>query len=398
MRIAIAGAGIAGLASALALSGQGHEITLYERRTGFGETGAGIQLSPNATRALSGLGLDGALARTACEPDLMRIRGLRSGRQIGHVALGAHMHERFGSPYLAIARSDLHTALLDVVRARADIRLRIGRAMTRLAEAADAIRLTLVSEAGGEQEAEAEVLVGADGLRSAVRTMIGIERAPSYAGYAACRAVIPVGAVPEEMAAGEVGLWLGRGKHVVHYPIAGGRLVNLVVVARRAGELTGWSSDQEAGHVRSDLADAASPLRHMVEAAGTWAAWSLYEMPVRAMAKGRVALVGDAAHPVLPYLAQGGGLAIEDAVTLAAELRRPEGGPAAALRRYGRARLGRARRVQAAAARNGLAYHAGGPVALIRDLALRRMGPLGMSERYAWLYGWRPDADPTMGS
>lgn len=391
MRIAIAGAGIAGLTSALALSGQGHEITLYEKRTGFRETGAGIQLSPNATRALSGLRLDGALARTACEPELMRIRALRSGREIGRVALGGHMRERFGSPYLAIARADLHTALLDAVRARADIRLRIGRALTRITETADAVRLTLVSEAGGEQEALAEALIGADGLRSAVRTALGIGRAPRYAGYAACRAVIPAGAVPEGITAGEVGLWLGPGRHVVHYPIAGGRLVNLVVVARRAGELAGWSADHEAARVRSDLADAAPPLRHLVGAAGTWAAWSLYEMPVAAMAEGRVALVGDAAHPVLPYLAQGGGLAIEDAVALAAELRRPDGGPADALRRYGRARLGRARSVQTAAARNGLAYHAGGPVALIRDVALRRLGPHGISERYAWLYGWRPE-------
>lgn len=395
MRIAVAGAGIAGLAGALALSGRGHEITLYEKRTGFGETGAGIQLSPNATRALFGLGLEGAIGRTACEPGLIRIRSLRRGREIATVALGPHMRERFGAPFLALARSDLHTALLDAVRGRPDIRLRVGRAVARIDREADRVRLGVRSEGGAEAEVEADLLIGADGLWSAVRPAVAPGARPRHAGYAACRAVLDARALPDGLRADETGLWLGPGRHVVHYGIAGGAKVNVVAVFRRRERLEGWSAGQETGRVRAAFADAAPPLRRLVESAGSWQAWSLHAMPATRMARGRIALVGDAAHPVLPYLAQGGGLAIEDAVELAAALQRMPDRTEAALGEYGRARLGRVRRVQSAAARNGLAYHAGAPLAALRDLVMARLGPLGMSERYAWLYGWLPGGTET---
>ena len=390
MRIAIVGAGIGGLASALALSGRGHHITLLERRTGFGESGAGIQLSPNATRTLLGLGLGPALRRHACEPSGIRIRSLRSGAEIGRVALGAAMRERFGAPYLALARADLHTALLDAVRSRADIRLLVGRGAREVANGADEAEIHGESAGGQQGSLAADLVIGADGVHSRVRAALGDRRKPVYAGHAAYRTTLPAELRPAGLDPDETGLWLGKGGHVVLYPVAGGRMLNLVVVARRPGPEDGWSREAEPGEVETVLARAAAPLRELTARATTWSAWSLFEHRATVLARGRVALVGDAGHPVLPYLAQGGALAIEDAAHLAALLGDDPAAVPSALAAYQTGRLPRIRRLQAAAARNGRAYHAGGLVALARNAVMRRLGPDGMRERYAWLYGWTP--------
>lgn len=389
MRIAIVGAGIGGLTSALAFSGRGHEITLLERRTGFGETGAGIQLSPNATRILLDLGLGPALQRTACEPSGVRIRSLRSGAEIGRVALGTGMRDRFGAPYLAIARADLHTALLDAVRSRPDIRLLFGRGAQDVTNGADEAVIHAGSAGGQQGTLAADLIIGADGLWSRVRRSLGDTREPKPAGYAAYRATLPASARPSGLDPDETGLWLGPGGHAVLYPVAGGQALNLVVVARRSAGQEGWSREVAPDEVLAALRKADESVRQLAAAAPTWAAWSLFEHPATVLARGRVALVGDAGHPVLPYLAQGGALAIEDAAHLAALVVEAADVPAA-LRRYERARLPRVRRVQRTAAKNGRGYHAGSLVALARNAVMRRLGPDGMRERFAWLYGWTP--------
>ena len=392
LRIAVVGAGIGGLTAALALAGQGHDITVFERRTGFGETGAGIQLSPNASRVLIDLGLGPILRRVGSEPERIVVRDLVSGKQISSVALGASAAERFGAPYWFVSRQDLHTALLDAVRGRGNVRLRVGRGLTGLTQTADKVTLAFEASGGAADRAEADIVVAADGIWSRARKSLGDERDPAPSGFVAYRTTLPRAGAPAELGLNEGGLWLGRDRHVVHYPIAAGRLLNIVAVERRAERLPEWSTPVDAPRVGAAFAGAAAPVSELLASAGEWSAWSLSDLPAKRMSSGRVALLGDAAHPALPFLAQGGAMAIEDAAVLAAEVGRSADDPAGAFRRYEKARLSRVRRVQDGARKNAGAYHAGGLVRIGRNIVMRRLGPAGMGERYAWLYGWRPGA------
>lgn len=388
LTVAVAGAGIGGLAAALALARSGHGVTLVERRTGFTEPGAGLQLSPNASRLLLELGLGAPLRRVVGEPARVLARSFRSGQAIGAVALGPFMRERFGAPYWVVQRADLQTILLDAVRSDPAIRLVVGRTVEGAIQEADGVTLRLATSRKGEETLRADLAVGADGLWSRLRRASGDLRAPSFRGLVAWRATIDRAQAPPELAGDETGLWLGRRGHVVHYPIAGGRLLNIVAIERRDRPVEGWSEPGRSEDLLARFKGAAPLLRRLLEQPASWLLWPLYDLPAQVMARGRIALAGDAAHPVLPFLAQGAALAIEDAAALAGALSR-EGTVPALLKAYEAERLSRVRRVQAQARRNGRIFHAGVLVAFARDVTMRRLGPERLTERYAWLYGWR---------
>lgn len=387
----IAGAGIGGLAAALALHDIGIASTLVEKRTALNETGAGIQLSPNATKVLFDLGLGQALIRHAVEPDSVAVRALKSGAELSRLELGDVMRARYGAPYLVIARPDLHTIMLDALRGRASVRLLAGRTATAAATRDGKAIVTIANTAGQQEDLTADIAIGADGVWSRTRQALG-GGAPQYRGFHAWRTVIPANDLPEHIRANATGLWLGGGLHLVHYGISGGQAVNVVAVIPSREALPDWSHEADPAIVAQAFAKADIRARDLIAAGRSWRIHALHDAtPPARWSAGRVTLLGDAAHPVLPFLAQGGALAIEDAATLAALLREAAiagMAPERALEMYSAARRSRALKVQKQARSNGRIYHLPAPFSLARNMVMRRMGGAGVLSRYDWLYGW----------
>jgi 2-polyprenyl-6-methoxyphenol hydroxylase and related FAD-dependent oxidoreductases len=389
--IVIIGAGIGGLTSSLVLARAGHNVTLVERSTGFSEVGAGLQLSPNVSRLLVSLGLGPALQRAATEPDRVVIRSARSGSQIGEIALGSFMRETFQSPYWVIHRADLQTTLLDAVRSESSIQLLVGRTLEAISQNENGVELTVKTAGGTTETLHADLVIGADGVRSAVRKAIGDSRDPVYRGYVAWRTTVDTALAPPTLPRNETGLWLGPRGHVVHYPVKNGKKINIIAVERRAKPVDGWTAPGDVKDLLSSYGSIAPELRKLLSCQKEWLLWSLADIPAKKMAEGRIALLGDAAHPVLPFLAQGAALAIEDSFCLAQELNAfPEDIPAA-LASYQNKRLGRAIEVQTQSRRNGKIYHAPAPIAIPRNMVMKKIGPTGMVTRYSWLYGFKQD-------
>jgi salicylate hydroxylase len=386
----IAGAGIGGLTAALSLARRGIAVTVVEKRTGFGELGAGLQISPNSGRVLDALDLALPLKRVGVASHGLTVRHWADS---GEVLAMPYSPERMATPYRMLKRSDLHTVLLDAARAMPNIRLIVGRGVEEVGQGADGVTVGLAGRDGVGETLSALGLIGADGLWSRVRDLTGDAVQPLFTGYEAWRTVLPARAVDKP----RVTLHLGSGRHAVHYPVGGGREINLVVLRQAKEAREGWSREGDPAIVTDHLAGAAPALRDLAGAAQGWQVWSLFDRKPAAMASGRIALTGDAAHPVLPFLAQGASLAIEDAAVLARLLAEALGrdgaaGVPAAFAAYARARAGRVARVQAESRNNGRNYHMGWPLSLARDFALKRLGPEGLRDRYGWLYDWRDAA------
>jgi salicylate hydroxylase len=391
--VLIAGAGIAGLTAAIALSRAGVPVLLAERRVGFSEAGAGLQLSPNATCVLTALGLAAGVGRYAMSPRRLDIRRWSDVRTFAGMPM-QDQPEADEAPFWSLKRGDLQTALVDAMRKLPDVRLMVGRAVCGIEQGSHGVSVTIENERGQRERHEASALVGADGLWSGVRAALGDREEPRFLGYQAWRTLVPARDAEAFARARSVALWLGRNGHAVHYPVDEGRFVNLVVVRNGQTASQDWSGPGNPADLVDIAASAAAPLRKLIHAAPAWQVWSLFDRKPAAMAQGHVALIGDAAHPVLPFLAQGASMAVEDAGLLA-RLISPawaSSEPAAlqrALADFARQRMGRVAKVQDTARGNGRMYHAGFPLSVVRDLALTQLGDAGMRKRYAWLYGWR---------
>lgn len=388
--ILVAGGGIGGLATALALSRQDHRADVFEQAAAFGEIGAGVQLGPNATRRLQQLDLGTQLAAIAARPDALVVHGAESGAEIARMPLGDAMQQRYGAPYFCVHRADLHGLLLDAVRARGNGTL-VTAALIRQVETSD----DLVCLSSTDARAwEGEAIVGADGLWSMVRRQLdtpSAEQPPRVTGHTAWRAMAEQAALPAALRSRQVRVWLGARLHAVAYPVRGGDWLNVVVIAESApaGDARDWDQAGSIAALKQAMGRSCAGLQSLLDAMPGWRAWSLGDrapMTCAAdMAHERVALVGDAAHPMVPYLAQGAGMAIEDAVALADAL--GGGGAAevpAAFARYADARWARNAQVQARARRNGEIFHATGAVRLGRDMAMRLLGAKLLDQ--PWLY------------
>jgi salicylate hydroxylase len=396
--IAVIGAGIGGLAAALFLARSGHRVTLVEKRPRLEEEGAGLQLSPNASRILVDAGLATPLLRDAGAPERVRMRRAHDGRDIATIPLGEYARRRYGAPYLVIHRADLARTLEEAVRREERISLTYGcEAVAR--PATQGVTLALRSGGAAVSEHQAIALIGADGVWGKLNG----SGPPRFSGFTAWRGLAQAPAAPAFARVNEVGLWLGAKAHLVHYPIRGEEAVNVVAVIEDAQPQEGWSRTAEAGRLRAAFSGFHPEARALIASATGWRIWSLFDRPPsRRWGEGAMTLLGDAAHPMLPFLAQGAAMAIEDAAVLAGELA-PLAGAAAggdsvedavtlALGRYEEARMPRTARVQREARRNALPYHAGWPVATMRDLILAASSSEGLLARYDWLYGWRPGA------
>jgi salicylate hydroxylase len=389
--VIIAGAGIGGLTAALALAQRGFAVTLLEAADRLEEVGAGLQLSPNAARVLIALGIAERLKPHIVVPEHLAVRNARSGRLLAQGPLGATSAQRYGAPYWVVHRGDLQAALCEAVAATPGITLKLGSKVESFTTEPDGVA---VSASHGSQPlaARAHALIGADGLWSTLRQQLGHTTAPRPAGQTAWRTLVPIEAAPRSAALPAVNLWLGADAHLVHYPVKSGRMINVVAIVDDDWRAPGWSTP---GEPRA-LLDRFPPkqwhasARDLLAASERWQKWALFDCPpLAAWGEGRVTLLGDAAHPMLPYLAQGAAMAIEDAAVLAASLDRNPDVPAA-LRRYEASRLPRTTRVQRDASRNGSLYHLGGAAAALRSLALMAMGGDRLISRYDWLYGWMP--------
>jgi salicylate hydroxylase len=391
--VIIAGAGIGGLTAALAIAQRGFRVAVLDQAERLEEVGAGIQLSPNASRVLIGLGLGKELESCVVAPEELRVMNAQTARVLARAPLGAAVARRYGAPYWVIHRGDLQKVLLDAVRANPDVALQLGTRVEDFAVHGNGVTIAALAS-GSPFEERGIALVGADGLWSSVRARLGHRSAPRFAGHTAWRALVPADAVVADLRQPMVNLWLGRHAHLVHYPVRNGQLVNIVAIIRDDWQESGWSAAGERAEILARYPAGMWPAlaRAALAAPQRWQKWALYDRgPLARWGKGAVTLLGDAAHPMLPYLAQGAAMAIEDAAVLGARLAETPDDPDGAMRRYEGQRRRRTARAWRAARRNGTVYHMGGAEAFLRTLALIAMGGgARLLRRYDWLYGWKP--------
>jgi 2-polyprenyl-6-methoxyphenol hydroxylase-like FAD-dependent oxidoreductase len=389
--VIIAGAGIGGLTCALALIRAGYRVVVLEQAEALEAVGAGIQLAPNATRILIDLGVAETLAPMTVAPREMRVLRGHNAREIVRGTIGADAAFRYGAPYWLVHRGDLHTALLKRLQASHDGALHLGRRVEDFAVHAHGVTVVTRTSAGQRDE-HSIALIGADGLWSRVRSRVGDDAPAQFAGRTAWRALVPADLVPLSFREPSVWLWLGPQAHLVHYPVRGGAAINIVAIVQDTWQSREWSEPGTPADILRRFSRWAAEPRALVGIPDAWAKWALFERPALCTwSAGPVTLLGDAAHPALPFLAQGAAMAIEDAAVLANCLARSPEQPAVAFETYEGLRRPRTQRVALESRFNGTVYHLRGPAAVARNLALAALSGERLLRRYDWLYDWRPE-------
>ena len=387
----IVGGGIGGLAAALACGQAGARPQVLERAATFSEVGAGIQMGPNVTRTLHAWGLAEDLKEIGFVPRKLDAKDTQTGQIIGTLRLGQRSLDTYGAPYFTVHRADLHRVFLKKIMSSGQAELRLDSEVQGLQQNADGIQISGTNLPATLTElSKSAAMVGADGLWSKTRQFVVPPTAPRVTGLLAYRALVPMQSIPEKLRLQDVNVWVGPRVHAVLYPVKCGEYLNLVVVVQGPppASLDDWD---HAGN-KQDLEAAMGPihadLRNMLAAVPSWRLWPLCDRPPikgpHEMAKGRIALLGDAAHPMRPFLAQGAGMAIEDAAELARSWARADLQVEDRLQMYAQARWARNAQVQQRSIRNGQIFHLQGPLRWGRNAAMKLMGEPLMD--VPWLY------------
>lgn len=383
--VLIAGGGIGGLAAGIALAQCGIEVRILERRNELSEAGAGIQLGPNAVRVLRRLGVADKLAPRIARPLEIVVHDGASASVLARLPLGEWIERQHGAPYWLAHRRDVQAALLARAAELPLLRVTAGFAVVRVETARD--RVKAESETG--DTAEGGALVVADGQFSRLRREHFGAPPLRFCRKTAARTVLDASTAADLLDASCTGVWLAADAHVVHYPVRAGRDIAVVAIIDEDWQDEEWGAPADRDQLMAKLACFAPRLADALGRARDWRRWALFDAePLRSWSDGRVALLGDAAHPTLPFLAQGAAMALEDAVTLAECLHEKAGATDAAFDAYQQLRMPRTARVMAASRRNGSVYHLSGLAALARNAALRTLSGARVMARYDWLYGW----------
>ena len=387
----IVGGGIGGLAAALACGQAGARPQVLERAATFSEVGAGIQMGPNVTRTLHAWGLAEDLKAIGFAPRKLEAKDTQTGQVIGSLPLGQRSLDTYGAPYVTVHRADLHRVLLQKLMRSGLAQLHLDSEVEAVQQAADGIQISGASLPASLTEfSQFSAMVGADGLWSATRQFVVPPTTPRVTGLLAYRALLPMPSLPEKLRLQDVNVWLGPRLHAVLYPVQCGECLNLVVVVQ--GQPPANLDDWDHAGNKEELDRAMGPihadLRDMLAAVPAWRLWPLCDRPPlqgpHEMAKGRIALLGDAAHPMRPFLAQGAGMAIEDAAELARSWARADLPVEDRLKMYAQARWARNAQVQQRSIRNGQIFHLQGPLRWGRNVAMKLMGESLMD--VPWLY------------
>lgn len=392
MRIAIVGGGLGGLAAALFLRQAGLQATVYEQALELREVGAGIVVSPNMVRALDKLGLASELPAFAVRLEAAwEFRRWQDGRILFVQPMGEQCERLYGTHCYVAHRADLLSLLQQALPSH---QLRLDQRCIALDQDDDEAALTFVSRAGAETRVTADVVIGADGIHSAVRLAVAPQVDVRFSGLCAFRCLVPADKAPAMALRPVQSLWLGPGRHFVHYPISGGRLVNVVaIVPAGSWRIESWTADGEIADLCAEFAGWDERVQRLIVSAGSTKRWALYDRnPLDRWAVGRIGLLGDAAHAMLPFFAQGAAQAVEDAFVLAACLWGADRATApCALRRYQEIRRPRASQVQVMSRGREVRNHLpDGPEQEQRDAEFANGDPLRQS---AWLYAHDLDAD-----
>jgi salicylate hydroxylase len=383
--VAVVGAGLGGLCAAIALRQRGFDVTVYEQAPELGEIGAGIQISPNASRVLIALGLDKAFEAIAFEPDRHVVRNWKTGSIVSATQMRGVFRPQYGAGYFGAHRADLHRVLQDALPAEC---MRVNARCTGVRQ--DGERAIVMFADG--REAQADVVIGADGIRSAVREGLFGPDAPRFTGHIVWRGLVPADALPKGLVEPDMTAWMGPKGTVVHYYVRSGEIVNWIAHYEADWREESWS-------IETDWRDAAASydgwhpmLAQLFAPTARCYKWALYDRdPLPQWTKGRVTLLGDAAHPMLPYLAQGAAQSLEDGYVLADMLDQHRSDPVAALAAYEAARRPRTSRIQLHARERGQINNTTSPFQRFkRDLGYRLkrlIKPQEHTYKIEWIYG-----------